>query len=87
MLDDVQNNRAAAWYTGTRGVILAIQRQPGTNTVAVADAVRETMTQLQKQIPATINMTLMYDKSRVDSRVGHRREVHAAADARASSSR
>ncbi|HEY4306950.1 MAG TPA: efflux RND transporter permease subunit [Gemmatimonadaceae bacterium] len=63
VLDDVQNNRAAAWYSGTRGVILAIQRQPGTNTVAVADAVRETMTQLQKQIPASINMTLMYDKS------------------------
>ena len=63
VLDDVQNNRAAAWYSGTRGVILAIQRQPGTNTVAVADAVKELMTSLQKQIPATINMTLMYDKS------------------------
>ncbi len=63
VLDDVQNSRAAAWYSGTRGVILAIQRQPGTNTVAVADAVREEMTKLQKQIPASINMTLMYDKS------------------------
>src|SRR4029077_17048281 len=63
VLDDVQNNRAAAWYSGTRGVILAIQRQPGKNTVAVADAVKELMNQLQKQIPATINMTLMYDKS------------------------
>jgi HAE1 family hydrophobic/amphiphilic exporter-1 len=63
VLDDVQNSRAAAWYSGTRGVILAIQRQPGTNTVAVADAVREVMAQLQQQIPASINMTLMYDKS------------------------
>jgi HAE1 family hydrophobic/amphiphilic exporter-1 len=63
VLDDVQNNRAAAWYSGTRGVILAIQRQPGTNTVAVADAVKDVMNQLQKQIPASINMTLMYDKS------------------------
>jgi HAE1 family hydrophobic/amphiphilic exporter-1 len=63
VLDDVQNNRAAAWYSGTRGVILAIQRQPGTNTVAVADAVKQVMNELQKQIPASINMTLMYDKS------------------------
>jgi HAE1 family hydrophobic/amphiphilic exporter-1 len=63
VLDDVQNSRAAAWYSGTRGVILAIQRQPGTNTVAVADAVKAVMNDLQKQIPASINMTLMYDKS------------------------
>ena len=63
VLDDVQNSRAAAWYSGTRGVILAIQRQPGTNTVAVADAVREEMEKLKSQIPASINMTLMYDKS------------------------
>ncbi|HEY4133138.1 MAG TPA: efflux RND transporter permease subunit [Gemmatimonadaceae bacterium] len=63
VLDDIQNNKAAAWYSGTRGVILAVQRQPGTNTVAVADAVNQLMNQLQKQIPATINMTLMYDKS------------------------
>jgi HAE1 family hydrophobic/amphiphilic exporter-1 len=63
VLDDVQNNRAIAWYSGTRGVILAIQRQPGTNTVAVADAVRELMGQLKTQIPASVNMTLMYDRS------------------------
>ena len=63
VLDDVQNNRAIAWFSGTRGVILAIQRQPGSNTVAVADAVKATMTQLQKQIPASVNMTLMYDRA------------------------
>ena len=63
VLDDVQNNRAAAWYTGTRGVILAIQRQPGTNTVAVADAVKALMAQLKTQVPASVNIALMYDRS------------------------
>ncbi|HXT15682.1 MAG TPA: efflux RND transporter permease subunit [Gemmatimonadaceae bacterium] len=67
VLDDVQNNKSIAWFAEkshfTRGVILAIQRQPGTNTVAVADAVKATMNQLQKQIPASVNMTLMYDRS------------------------
>ncbi len=52
-----------AGSTATRGVILAIQRQPGTNTVAVADAVKAVMTKLQKQIPASVNMTLMYDRA------------------------
>jgi len=63
VLDDIQNNKSIAWFRGERGVILAIQRQPGTNTVAVADAVKATMSQLQKQIPASVNMTLMYDRS------------------------
>jgi HAE1 family hydrophobic/amphiphilic exporter-1 len=67
VLDDIQNNRSIAWFAYnkavTRGVILAIQRQPGTNTVAVADAVKATMAQLQKQIPASVNMVLMYDRS------------------------
>jgi len=63
VLDDIQNNKSIAWFAGERGVILAIQRQPGTNTVAVADAVKAAMTQLQKQIPASVNMTLMYDRA------------------------
>jgi HAE1 family hydrophobic/amphiphilic exporter-1 len=67
VLDDIQNNKSIAWFSeagqSTRGVILAIQRQPGTNTVAVADAVKATMAQLQKQIPASVNMTLMYDRA------------------------
>ena len=63
VLDDVQNNKAAAWYTGTRGVILAVQRQPGTNTVEVADGVRRVMEQLKTQVPASVNITLMYDRS------------------------
>src|SRR6476646_5959001 len=67
VLDDIQNNKSIAWFSergeSTRGVILAMQRQPGTNTVAVADAVKATMTQLQKQIPASVNMVLMYDRA------------------------
>ena len=39
VLDDVQNNKNAAWFVDKRGMILAVQRQPGTNTVAVANAV------------------------------------------------
>ena len=38
MLDSVQDNKVAGWVLGNRAVVLAIQRQPGTNTMAVADA-------------------------------------------------
>src|SRR3954468_17348023 len=39
VLDSVENNKTAAWFVDQRSVILAIQRQPGTNTVAVAQSV------------------------------------------------
>jgi hydrophobic/amphiphilic exporter-1 (mainly G- bacteria), HAE1 family len=63
VLDDVQDNRAASWYAGSRSIVLAIQRQPGTNTVAVATAVKALMAQLQATIPGTVEVRTLYDRS------------------------
>jgi HAE1 family hydrophobic/amphiphilic exporter-1 len=63
VLDDVQNNRVAAWFNGVRSVTLAIQRQPGTNTVAVATAVKELLPKLQAQIPPSVSVNVFYDRS------------------------
>jgi HAE1 family hydrophobic/amphiphilic exporter-1 len=61
--DDVQNNRAAAWFRDKRGLILAIQRQPGSNTVAVADAVKELIEKLKPQLPGGVEINKMIDRS------------------------
>ena len=37
VLDGIENNKTASWYDGARSIVLAVQRQPGTNTVAVAE--------------------------------------------------
>jgi HAE1 family hydrophobic/amphiphilic exporter-1 len=63
VLDDVQDNKTAGWYDGVRAIVLAIQRQPGTNTVAVADGVRRIMAGLQAQLPASAEVHLLYDRS------------------------
>ncbi|MDP2479578.1 MAG: efflux RND transporter permease subunit [Candidatus Palauibacterales bacterium] len=63
VLDDVQDDKTAGWYDNTRSIILAIQRQPGTNTVKVAANVRKMLGQLEKQIPASVQVHLLYDRS------------------------
>ncbi len=63
VVDSVQDTRTAAWYNGARGIILAIQRQPGTNTVAVAQRVRDAMVRIQAQLPASVKVEMLYDRS------------------------
>src|SRR5947207_2523057 len=63
VLDDVQDSRNASWYDGKRAIGLAIQRQPGTNTVEVADAVKATVATLSSQLPASVEVNTLYDRS------------------------
>jgi HAE1 family hydrophobic/amphiphilic exporter-1 len=63
VLDDVQDNKIASWYNGTRGVILGVQRQPGTNTVAVATAVNTLVSEMEKQFPPSVHLETLYDRS------------------------
>ncbi len=63
VLDDIQDNKNASWFDGARAITLAIQRQPGTNTVEVADAVKRTMTTLIPQLPASVEVNTLYDRS------------------------
>ena len=61
--DDVQNNKTASWYNGSRSIVLAIQRQPGTNTVDVANRVKTALARLQAEIPPTVKVSTLYDRS------------------------
>jgi HAE1 family hydrophobic/amphiphilic exporter-1 len=61
--DSVQNNRVAAWFNADRCILLAIQRQPGTNTVEVARQVRELLPKIQGQLPASAHVHILFDKS------------------------
>ncbi len=63
VVDSVENDRRRNWFNNVPGVTLAIQRQPGTNTVAVVDAIRAMLPSLRAQVPAGINMVVSYDRS------------------------
>src|SRR6185312_4178779 len=55
--------KTASWYNGDRAVVLAVQRQPGTNTVAVAQGVKDLLASLRTQIPASVKINILYDRS------------------------
>jgi HAE1 family hydrophobic/amphiphilic exporter-1 len=61
--DGVENDKSASWFNDARTVYLAIQRQPGTNTVAVVDSIRALLPQLQTQLPASLDLAVRYDRS------------------------
>jgi HAE1 family hydrophobic/amphiphilic exporter-1 len=63
VIDSVENDKTISWYMNTRAIVLGIQRQPGTNTIQVVDGVRQLLPQFQKQIPASVKMTILYDRS------------------------
>ncbi len=63
VIDDVENNKVASWFNGRRSVTLAIQRQPGTNTVAVVDAIRKLLPQFREQLPAAVSLDVLIDRS------------------------
>jgi len=61
--DSVQNDKTASWFNGVRAIVLAIQKQPGTNTVAVVDSIKKLLPRLQDHIPAAVQIDTLYDRS------------------------
>src|SRR5207253_4808880 len=59
----VQNNKTASWYDNERSIVLAVQRQPGTNTVDISNRVKTALAKLQTEIPTTIRVSTLYDRS------------------------
>ena len=63
VIDSVENDRRAAWFDGQRAFTLAIERQPGANTVRLVDEIKKVLPELRKQVPASIQFTVLYDRS------------------------
>ena len=65
--DSVENNKVAAWFTtrgkSNRGIILAIQRQPGTNTVEVVERIRELIPTFRAQLPGSVALDILFDRT------------------------
>ena len=63
VIDSVENNQVASWFNDKRAVVLAVQRQPGANAVAVVDAVRAQIPTYRAQVPAAVDLQVLADRS------------------------
>jgi len=63
VIDSVENDKIASWFNNDRAIVLAIQRQPDANTVAVVDSVRARLPQYRASIPPSIRMEVLMDRS------------------------
>ncbi len=63
VIDSVENDKVASWFNNTRAVVLAVQRQPGANTIEVVDAIKDLLPGFRSQLPASVDLDIIYDRS------------------------
>jgi hydrophobic/amphiphilic exporter-1 (mainly G- bacteria), HAE1 family len=67
IIDSVEDDKTASWYYthqgNNRAIILAIQRQPGTNTIEVTDGVKKLLPLIKEELPPSVNTDILYDRS------------------------
>jgi HAE1 family hydrophobic/amphiphilic exporter-1 len=67
VINSVQNDKSAMWTyynkVGGRSIGMAIQRQPGTNTVEVVDRIKELLPTFRTLMPPTVTLDIEQDRS------------------------
>ena len=63
VIDSVENDKTAGWTDGLPSVVLAIQRQPGVNTVEVVDNVLKLLPTFQAEMPAGLSIGTLGDRA------------------------
>lgn len=71
VIDTVEDTKRAGWYNGTRGVILAVQRQPGTNTIEVVANVKKLLPGFRNKMPGSVELNVLFDRSTLISESMH----------------
>ena len=63
VIDSVENDKLAAWLNDERGIVLAILRQPGTNTIEIVNSIKRLLPTFRAQAPAAMKIEILYDRS------------------------
>jgi len=67
VIDSVENDKVAAWFNikgkSTRAIVLAVQRQPGTNTIEVVDSIKQQIPSFRSQLPGSVELNTLFDRT------------------------
>ncbi|MCV2350991.1 efflux RND transporter permease subunit [Paucibacter sp. Y2R2-4] len=61
--DSFETTKSFSNFNGERSIVLAVQRQPDANTVKVVDAVKAMLPRFEGQLPASVQMSTLNDRS------------------------
>jgi len=62
-IDGAENSRLAGWANESSGIIVNVQRQPGTNVIEVVDRIKALLPQLQAALPSAVDVTMLTDRT------------------------
>jgi len=63
VIDGAENTKLAAWVNDDPAIVLNIQRQPGTNIIAVVDTVQGLLPQIKASLPQGIDVKVVSDRT------------------------
>lgn len=63
VIDSVQTDKVASWFNNTRAVVLAVQRQPNTNTIRIVDDIKKMLPFFREIMPNSVNLDVLFDRS------------------------
>ncbi len=63
VIDSTENNKNFGWLNNDRSILMAVQRQPGTNTVQVVENVMAMLPLFRAELPPAIQLVVEMDRS------------------------
>ncbi|MPY72652.1 MAG: acriflavine resistance protein B [Alphaproteobacteria bacterium] len=63
-VDSVENDKSATWFGDTQGIMLAVYRQPGSNTIRIVEQINALLPTIRAQLPESVEMQVMYDRAK-----------------------
>jgi HAE1 family hydrophobic/amphiphilic exporter-1 len=64
VIDSVQTDKVASWFNNDRAIILAVQKQPNTNTIAIVDSIKGLFPNFRAIIPGSVKLDVLFDRSK-----------------------